>query len=127
MAQATVPEDGDAIEKATWPALALFFPHYEEFWTIHLAPLRSTGSIHPRRGIDDDFQFLAMQHYSLMSFWEKPTNESWGRKRSRARVRECRLLLTTTAKTKAPPSQAHQGKSDGHCVLLESTSLAYDG
>jgi hypothetical protein len=30
MAQATVPEDGDAIEKATWPALAPFFPHYEE-------------------------------------------------------------------------------------------------
>jgi len=65
MAQATIPQDGDAVEKATWPALAPFFPHYEEFWRTHLVPLRSAGSIHPRRGIDDDFQVLAMQHYSL--------------------------------------------------------------
>jgi len=78
MAQETVPEDGDALEKATWPALAPFFPHHEEFWRIQLVPLRSTGSIHPPRGIDDDFQFLAMQHYLCMSLWEKPTNESWG-------------------------------------------------
>lgn len=65
MSQATILEDGDAVEKATWPALAPFFPHYEEFWRFHLVPLRTTGSIHPRRGIDEDFEFLAMQHYSL--------------------------------------------------------------
>lgn len=62
---ATIAKDGDAVEKETWPALAPFFPHYEEFWRVHLVPLRSTGSIHPRRGIDEDFEFLAMQHYSL--------------------------------------------------------------
>lgn len=61
----TLLHDGDAIEKATWPSLKGFFPHYERFWQIHIVPLRSTGSIHPRRGIDEDFEFLAMQHYSL--------------------------------------------------------------
>ena len=129
MEQATVPEDGDAIEKATWPALALFFPHYEEFWTIHLAPLRSTGSIHPRRRIDDDFQFLAMQHYPLYVTLGKAYEQILGpeaiasksKRMPAPAVNPTKANLTTTAKTKAPPSQAHQGKSDGHCVLLEST------
>ncbi len=31
---------------------------------MHLHPLRSDGSIYPRRGIDEDFEFLAMFHYS---------------------------------------------------------------
>lgn len=61
----TLLQDGDAIERATWPFLKDFFPHYEKFWQIHIVPLRCTGSIHPRRGINEDFEFLAMQHYSL--------------------------------------------------------------
>lgn len=65
MALATILEDGVVVEKATWPLLRDFFPRYETFWHIHTVPLRSTGSIHPRRGIDEDFEFLAMQHYSL--------------------------------------------------------------
>jgi len=60
----TLIDDGDAVEKATWPALRDFFPHYEIFWQTHIVPLRSANSIHPRRGIDDDFEFLAMRHYS---------------------------------------------------------------
>lgn len=58
-------QDGDAVEKATWPDLQSYFPHYEEFWRTNIVPLRATGSIHPRCGIDEDFEFLAMQHYSL--------------------------------------------------------------
>jgi hypothetical protein len=65
MALPNLLENGDGIEKTTWPLLRDFFPHYETFWQIHIVPLRSTGSIHPRRGIDEDFEFLAMQHYSL--------------------------------------------------------------
>jgi hypothetical protein len=58
-------EHGDDVESATWPLLRDFFPHGETFWQIHVVSLRNTGSIHPRRGIDEDFEFLAMQHYSL--------------------------------------------------------------
>jgi len=65
MALPTLQNDGDAVEKATWPSLRDFFPHYETFWQTHIVPLRSTNSIHPRRGIDEDFEFLAMQHYSI--------------------------------------------------------------
>lgn len=65
MALPNLLENGDDVEKATWPLLRDFFPHYEQFWQIHIVPLRSTGSIYPRRGIDEDFEFLAMQHYSL--------------------------------------------------------------
>jgi len=56
--------DGDAIEKSSWPTLRDYFSYYEEFWRMHLHPLRSDGSIYPRRGIDEDFEFLAMFHYS---------------------------------------------------------------
>jgi hypothetical protein len=40
------------------------FPHYEEFWQVHLLPLRGPMSIQPRRGIDEDFEFLAVFHHS---------------------------------------------------------------
>lgn len=56
--------DGDDIEKATWADVRALFPHYEEFWEKHLVPLRAEGSIQPRRGIDEEFEFLAMFHYS---------------------------------------------------------------
>jgi hypothetical protein len=56
--------DGDDVEKATWPHLVDFFPHYEVFWQTHIVPLRNPDSIYPRRGIDEDFEFLAMRHYS---------------------------------------------------------------
>ena len=65
MALVYLLEHGDAVEQATWSVMKGFLPHYEEFWQIHIVPLRSTGSIHPRRGIDEDFEFLALQHYSL--------------------------------------------------------------
>jgi hypothetical protein len=60
----TLLSNGDAIERSTWSALKNFFPHYEDFWRLHLYPLRSTGSIHLRRGLDEAFEFLAMYHYS---------------------------------------------------------------
>lgn len=65
MALPNLLENGDDVEKTTWPLLRDFFPHYETFWQMHIVPLRAMGSIHPRRGIDEDFEFLAMQHYSL--------------------------------------------------------------
>jgi len=64
MNEPTLLVDGDALEKETWPIMRELFPHYEEFWRLHLVPLRSRGSIQPRRGIDQDFEHLAMFHYS---------------------------------------------------------------
>jgi hypothetical protein len=52
--------DGDGVEKSTRACLRNFFPHYETFWQIHVVPLRDIGSIHARRGIDENFDFLAM-------------------------------------------------------------------
>jgi hypothetical protein len=60
----TLLEDGDALERGTWDLLRSYFPHYEDFWRTHLVPLRSQSSIYPRQGIDEDFEFLAMHHYS---------------------------------------------------------------
>lgn len=60
----SLERDGDALERQTWGEIKLLFPHYEEFWRTHLVPLRAAGSIYPRRGIDEDFEFLAMLHYS---------------------------------------------------------------
>jgi hypothetical protein len=70
---------------ATWPALAPF-RHYEEFWRIHLVQLRSTGSIHPRpaAGSMTTFNPSPCSITLCMSLWEKPTNESWGRKHRRS-------------------------------------------
>jgi hypothetical protein len=60
----TLLTDGDALERSTWTSVRDLFPHYEEFWQVHLLPLRGPMSIQPRRGIDEDFEFLAMFHYS---------------------------------------------------------------
>jgi hypothetical protein len=57
--------DGDAIEQKTWPEIKPFFPHYEEFWRQHLYPLRAPGTVQPRQGLDEQFELLAMNHYSV--------------------------------------------------------------
>jgi hypothetical protein len=64
MESRTLLADGDALERSTWTNVGGLFPHYEEFWQTHLLPLRAEGSIQPRRGVDEDFEFLAMFHYS---------------------------------------------------------------
>jgi hypothetical protein len=56
--------DGDFIERTEWPALKELFPHYQDFWRQHVYPLRSAGSIHLRKGLDEKFEYLAMFHYS---------------------------------------------------------------
>jgi hypothetical protein len=68
MTPATIPNDGDALERLHWEAIRPSFPHYEEFWRTHLVPLRSEGTIFPREGIDEDFEFLAMSHYSVFVY-----------------------------------------------------------
>jgi hypothetical protein len=60
----SLERDGDALEQETWGEIKFVFPHYEEFWRMHLVPLRAASSIQPRCGIDEDFEFLAMLHNS---------------------------------------------------------------
>src|SRR4029077_936918 len=104
MTQATVPEDGDAIEKATWAALAPFFPHYEEFWRIHLVPLRSTGSMHPRRGLNSSPCSITLC-VTLGKAYERILEpEAIASKSTRMpapAVNPTKANLPTTAKTKA--------------------------
>ncbi len=49
----TIENDGDALETLHWGAIKPSFPHYEQF---------------PRAGIDEDFEFLAMYHYSVFVY-----------------------------------------------------------
>jgi hypothetical protein len=78
MSEPTLLHDGDAVEKATWPDMRGLLPHYEEFWRLHLVPLRSKGSIQPRRGIDEDFEKLAMLHYSTYVRLHRAVEKSRG-------------------------------------------------
>jgi len=60
----SLSESGDAIERETWPQLKNYLSKYEVLWQMHVEPLRSTGSIYLRDGIDEDFEVLAMNHYT---------------------------------------------------------------
>jgi MFS superfamily sulfate permease-like transporter len=57
-------ENGDEIEKRTWPKLKHYLSKYETLWRMHVEPLRIRGSIHLRDGIDEDFEVFAMNHYT---------------------------------------------------------------
>jgi hypothetical protein len=71
----TIQYDGDAVEKAHWAAIEPVFPHYQEFWRTHLVPLRCEGSIQPRQGVDEDFEFLAMFHYSTFVYLSRSSEK----------------------------------------------------
>ena len=54
----------DSFEQQDWPRLRNYFPSYERFWQLHVVPLRRTGGIHIRSGLDPDLEHLAMNHYT---------------------------------------------------------------
>jgi len=58
-------DHGDAFERSTWPTMRSYVSKYETLWQMHVAPLRTPGSIALRDGIDEDFEFFAMNHYSI--------------------------------------------------------------
>jgi hypothetical protein len=64
MVEAALLTEGDEIERSEWPALRRFFPSYESLWRRHVYPLRCQGSIYFRRGIDERFEQMAMNHYT---------------------------------------------------------------
>jgi hypothetical protein len=64
MPQPALLQNGDSFERKSWTTLKHYFPHYELFWQLHIYPLRAKSSILMRDGVDEDFQFLAMRHYS---------------------------------------------------------------
>lgn len=57
-------EDGDKIEREWWTKLKPYLPSYEVVWRMHVVPLRSSGSIFTRAGIDEDLEMFAMNHYT---------------------------------------------------------------
>jgi hypothetical protein len=56
--------DGDVLERRSWPTMQAYISKYEALWQMHVEPLRNPGSIDLRDGIDRDFEFFAMNHYS---------------------------------------------------------------
>ena len=57
-------EHGDSVERREWERIRPHFPLYEKFWRQHIVPLRSSGTIYPRSGVDTDLESLAMHHHS---------------------------------------------------------------
>jgi hypothetical protein len=62
--QPSLGKNGDAREQETWPALKGYFSAYQEFWRLHIVPLRSRNSIHLRSGLPQLLERLAMSHYT---------------------------------------------------------------
>jgi hypothetical protein len=67
MAELLLLTDGDDIEKNAWEPLRPFSLFYERFWRTHVYPLRCHDSIHFRNGIDEQFETLAMNHYTTFA------------------------------------------------------------
>jgi hypothetical protein len=63
-AMPNLTDNGDSVEKSTWPLMKSYVSKYETLWQMHVEPLRNPGSIALRQGIDPDFEFFAMNHYS---------------------------------------------------------------
>jgi hypothetical protein len=58
---------GDKTERSYWQYLRNLIPHYEDFWQMHVFPLRSKGSIWFRSGLDQDCERVAIANYSTFS------------------------------------------------------------
>jgi hypothetical protein len=60
----TIRSDGDQIERDNWEVLKPYIHRYEIVWRLLVKPLRSSGSIYLRDGIDGTFEEFAMCHYT---------------------------------------------------------------
>ncbi|SRR6266567_659275 len=60
----TIHNDGDQIERDNWDLLKPYIHRYEIVWRLLVVPLRSSGSIYLRDGIDEMFEEFAMCHYT---------------------------------------------------------------
>jgi len=61
---ALLADEGDDLEKESWPDLKQYFPHYEVFWQLHVYPLRSSGIVYLRKELDEDLERMAILHFS---------------------------------------------------------------
>ena len=61
---ALLADEGDDLEKESWPDLKKYFPHYEVFWQLHVYPLRSSGIVYLREELDRDLERMAIFHFS---------------------------------------------------------------
>jgi hypothetical protein len=56
--------DGDYLEKETWPRLEPYLSKYEVVWRMLVVPLRAARSIYLRPGIDPNLETFAMNNYT---------------------------------------------------------------
>lgn len=61
---ALLADEGDDLEKESWPDLKQYFPAYEVFWQLNVYPLRSSGIVLLREGLDTEMERMAIVHYS---------------------------------------------------------------
>lgn len=62
MSNANLLDHGDPLERDRWPALKRHFPLYEEFWRLHVFPLRDAAGF-IRGDIDGSLELMAQAHY----------------------------------------------------------------
>lgn len=55
---------GDQVEQETWAKLEQYLSKYELVWRTLVVPLRATGSIYLRSGVDEDLETFAMNNYT---------------------------------------------------------------
>lgn len=64
---------GDPREREFWPALQKHFPLYEDFWRLHVFPLRGADG-HIRGDIDERLEIMAQEHYKTFVSLHKVLN-----------------------------------------------------
>ena len=57
----SIASQGDHVEQETWSRLEPYLSKYELVWRTLVVPLRVTGSIYLRPGIDADLETFAMK------------------------------------------------------------------
>jgi hypothetical protein len=60
----TLTDNGDSVERRSWPTMQAYVSKYEALWQMHVEPLRRPGSIDLREGLDPSFECFAMNHYT---------------------------------------------------------------
>ena len=58
-------KDGDRIEKRWWQQVKVRFPHYQDLWSQHVAPLTGADYLYVREAVPELLAKLATASYSV--------------------------------------------------------------
>ena len=70
---------GDKTERDHWGHMRKLVPHYETFWQLYVHPLRATGLIWFRQGLDSDLENLAIASYSTYAVLARARHRIYSR------------------------------------------------